>query len=160
MAGKQLKKTILADVAKKGGAEYVREMASSMTLKAWAAQEWQCSRNYLSETIRSVPEYARALEGAQSVLADAMMEENVEIADSIPETASSTQIAKVREQMQARKMLAAGLNRDRYGSGPRAEITLNLGDLHLDALRKISSDRQALMAEDREREMKVIEHDE
>ena len=160
MAGKQLKKTILADVAKKGGAEYVREMASSMTLKAWAAQEWQCSRNYLSETIRSVPEYARALEGAQSVLADAMMEENVEIADSIPETASSAQIAKVREQMQARKMLAAGLNRDRYGSGPRAEITLNLGDLHLDALRKISSDRQALMAEDREREMKVIEHDE
>lgn len=160
MAGKQLKKKILADVAKKGGAEYVREMASSMTLKAWAAQEWECSRNYLSETIRSVPEYARALEGAQSVLADAMMEENVEIADSIPETASSTQIAKVREQMQARKMLAAGLNRDRYGSGPRAEITLNLGDLHLDALRKISSDRQALMAEDREREMKVIEHDE
>ena len=160
MAGKQLKKTILADVAKKGGAEYVREMASSMTLKAWAAQEWNCSRNYLSETIRSVPEYARALEGAQSVLADAMMEENVEIADSIPETASSTQIAKVREQMQARKMLAAGLNRDRYGSGPRAEITLNLGDLHLDALRKISSDRQALMAEDRDREMKVIEHDE
>jgi hypothetical protein len=159
MAGKQLKKTILADVAKKGGAEYVREMASSMTLKAWAAQEWECSRNYL-ETIRSVPEYARALEGAQSVLADAMMEENVEIADSIPETASSTQIAKVREQMQARKMLAAGLNRDRYGSGPRAEITLNLGDLHLDALRKISADRQALMAEDREREMKVIEHDE
>ena len=159
MAGKQLKKTILADVAKKGGAEYVSEMASSMTLKAWAAQEWSCSRNYLSETIRSVPEYARALEGAQSVLADAMMEENVEIADSIPETASSTQIAKVREQMQARKMLAAGLNRDRYGSGPRAEITLNLGDLHLDALRKISSDRQALMAEDREREMKVIEHD-
>mgnify|MGYP000008767947 FL=1 len=160
MAGKQLKKTILADVAKKGGAEYVREMASSMTLKAWAAQEWKCSRNYLSETIRSVPEYARVLEAAQSVLADAMMEENVEIADSIPETASSTQIAKVREQMQARKMLAAGLNRDRYGSGPRAEITLNLGDLHLDALRKISSDRQALMAEDREREMKVIEHDE
>ena len=159
MAGKQLKKTILADVAKKGGAEYVREMASSMTLKAWAAQEWECSRNYLSETIRSVPEYARALEGAQSVLADAMMEENVEIADSIPETASSTQIAKVREQMQARKMLAAGLNRDRYGSGPRAEITLNLGDLHLDALRKISADRQTLMAEDREREMKVIEHD-
>jgi hypothetical protein len=159
MAGKQLKKTILADVAKKGGAEYVREMASSMTLKAWAAQEWECSRNYLSETIRSVPEYARALEGAQSVLADAMMEENVEIADSIPETASNTQIAKVREQMQARKMLAAGLNRDRYGSGPRAEITLNLGDLHLDALRKISADRQTLMAEDREREMKVIEHD-
>lgn len=159
MAGKQLKKTILADVAKKGGAEYVCEMASSMTLKAWAAQEWECSRNYLSETIRSVPEYARALEGAQSVLADAMMEENVEIADNIPETASNTQIAKVREQMQARKMLAAGLNRDRYGSGPRAEITLNLGDLHLDALRKISADRQTLMAEDREREMKVIEHD-
>jgi hypothetical protein len=159
MAGKQLKKTILADIAKKGGADYVLERASGMTLKAWAIEEWNCSRNYLSETIRSVPEYARALDKAQPILADAMMEENVEIADNIPETASNTQIAKVREQMQARKMLAAGLNRDRYGSGPRAEITLNLGDLHLDALRKISADRQTLMAEDREREMKVIEHD-
>jgi hypothetical protein len=88
-----------------------------------------------------------------------MMEENVEIADGIPETATTAQIAKVREQMNARKMLAAGLNRDRYGSGPKTEITLNLGDLHLDALRKISSDRQALMAEDRDREMRVIEHD-
>lgn len=159
MAGKQLKKTILADIAKKGGADYVLERASGMTLKAWAIEEWNCSRNYLSETLRGVPEYARALDKAQPILADAMMEENVEIADSIPATASNTQIAKVREQMQARKMLAAGLNRDRYGSGPRAEITLNLGDLHLDALRKISADRQTLMAEDREREMKVIEHD-
>ena len=159
MAGKQLKKTILADIAKKGGAEYVLERASGMTLKAWATEEWSCSRNYLSETLRGVPEYARALDKAQPILADAMMEENVEIADSIPATASNAQISKVREQMQARKMLAAGLNRDRYGSGPRAEITLNLGDLHLDALRKISADRQALMSEDREREMKVIEHD-
>jgi hypothetical protein len=159
MAGKQLRKRILQHIEQNGGSEYVHEMASSMTLKAWAAKEWECSRNYLSETIRSVPEYARALDRAQSVLADAMMEENVEIADGIPETATTAQIAKVREQMNARKMLAAGLNRDRYGSGPKTEITLNLGDLHLDALRKISSDRQALMAEDRDREMRVIEHD-
>ena len=131
-----------------------------MTLKAWAAQQWECSRNYLSETLRSVPEYSRALDKAQPILADAMMEENLEIADNISKDATTAQIAKVREQMNARKMLAAGLNRDRYGSGPKTEITLNLGDLHLDALRKISSDRQALMAEDRERDMKVIEHDE
>jgi len=156
MAGKQLKKTILADIAKKGGADYVLERASGMTLKAWATEEWACSRNYLSETLRGVPDYARALDKAQPILADAMMEENVEIADSIPSTASNSQIAKVREQMQARKMLAAGLNRDRYGSGPKTEITLNLGDLHLDALRKISADRQSLMVEDREREMRVI----
>jgi len=159
MPGKQLRKNILRHIEQNGGAEYVHEMASSMTLKAWADTEWKCSRNYLSETIRSVPEYARALEKAQPILADAMMEENVEIADSIPETATTTQIAKVREQMSARKMLAAGLNRDRYGSGPKTEITLNLGDLHLDALRKISVDRRALMAEDEEREMRVIEHD-
>jgi len=159
LAGKQLKKKILADIEAKGGAEYVMEKASNMTLRAWAAEEWGCSRNYLSETVRGIPDYARALDKAQPILADAMMEENVEIADGISKDATNAQIAKVREQMQARKMLAAGLNRDRYGSGPRAEITLNLGDLHLDALRKISSDRQALMAEDREREMKVIEHD-
>ena len=159
MAGKQLRKKILADIARNGGANYVLERASSMTLRLWATEEWGCSRNYLSETIRSVPEYGRALDKAQPILADAIMEENVEIADGISDTASSVQVAKVREQMHARKMLAAGLNRDRYGSGPKTEITLNLGDLHLDALRKISADRQALMVEDREREMRVIEHD-
>ena len=158
MAGKELRKRILREIAEKGGTEYVFEKSSTMTIKAWAA-EIGCSRNYLSETLRSVPEYARALDNAQPILADTLMEQNIDLADGIPENGTQAQIAKVREQMSARKMLAAGLNRDRYGSGPRAEITLNLGDLHLDALRKIKADRQAIELEDRQREMKVIEHD-
>ena len=160
MAGKALKKQILADVAKKGGADYVYEVvASGKTITAWAAEEWDCSRAYLSKSLRTIPEYAAALDKALPEAADAMMEDGMARADALGKESTQSEIAAVREQMQARKMLAAGLNRDRYGSGPRAEITLNLGDLHLDALRKISSDRQALMAEDREREMKVIEHD-
>ena len=160
MAGKQLKKKILADVAKKGGADYVYEVvASGKTITAWAAEEWECSRAYLSKTLRSVPEYAAALDKALPEAADAMMEDGMARADALDEKSSQAKIAAVREQINMRKALAAGWNRDRYGSGPRAEITLNLGDLHLDALRKISADRQALMVEDREREMKVIEHD-
>jgi len=160
MAGKALKKKILTEVAQAGGADYVFDVvASGRTIKDWA-NDFGCSRSYLSNSLRSVPEYAAALDRALPEAADAMMEENVNIADAIPADATSVQVAKVREQMSARRMLAAGWNRDRYGSGSRTEVTLNLGDLHLDALRKISSDRQALLAEDREREMKVIDHDE
>ena len=85
-----------------------------------------------------------------------MMEDGMARADALDGSSSQSQIAAVREQINMRKALAAGWNRDRYGSGPKTEITLNLGDLHLDALRKISVDRQALMEEDRGREMKVI----
>jgi|13_taG_2_1085334.scaffolds.fasta_scaffold93285_1 hypothetical protein len=160
MAGKALKKQILADVAKKGGADYVYEVvASGKTITAWAAEEWDCSRAYLSKSLRTIPEYAAALDKALPEAADAMMEDGMARADALGKESTQSEIAAVREQINMRKALAAGWNRDRYGSGPRAEITLNLGDLHLDALRKISSDRQALMAEDREREMKVIEHD-
>ena len=160
MAGKALKKQILADVAKRGGADYVYEVvASGKTITAWAAEDWDCSRAYLSKTLRTIPEYAAALDKALPEAADAMMEDGMARADALGKESTQSEIAAVREQINMRKALAAGWNRDRYGSGPRAEITLNLGDLHLDALRKISADRQALMAEDREREMKVIEHD-
>ena len=106
--------------------------------------------------MRGVPEYAAALDRALPEAADAMMEDGMARADALDGKSSQSEIAAVREQINMRKALAAGWNRDRYGSGPRTEITLNLGDLHLDALRKISMDRQALMAEDRDREMKVI----
>ena len=161
MAGKALKKKILADVARNGGADHVYDViASGKSILVWAREEWDCSRSYLSKTLRSVPEYAAALDRALPEAADAMMEDGLARVDGLDEKSSQAKIAAVREQINMRKALAAGWNRDRYGSGPRAEITLNLGDLHLDALRKISADRQALMAEDREREMKVIEHDE
>ena len=157
MAGKQLKKKILADVAKSGGADHVYEVvASGKTITAWAAEQWKCSRAYLSKTLRSVPDYAAALDRALPEAADAMMEDGMARADSLGSKSNQAEIAAVREQINIRKALAAGWNRDRYGSGPRTEITLNLGDLHLDALRKISADRQSLMVEDREREMKVI----
>ena len=157
MAGKALKRKILAEVAAAGGADYVYEVvASGRTITAWARAEWDCSRSYLSKTLREVPEYAAALDRALPEAADALMEDSMDRADELGENSSQAKIAAVREQINIRKAMAAGWNRDRYGSGPRTEITLNLGDLHLDALRKISMDRQALMAEDRDREMKVI----
>ena len=157
MAGKALKRKILAEVAAAGGAEHVFDViASGKSIASWAKEQWDCSRSYLSTTLREVPEYAAALDRAHVEAADALMEDGMERADALNANSTQAEIAAVREQINVRRIRAAGLNRDRYGSGPRTEITLNLGDLHLDALRKISMDRQALMAEDRDREMKVI----
>lgn len=159
MAGKELKKRILKNVADNGGAEYVFEtIASGKTVTAWAV-EFGCSRSYLSTTLRSNPEYARAMDRALVEAADALMEDGMSKADALNEKSTQAQIAAVREQISIRKAMAAGWNRDRYGSGPKTEITLNLGDLHLDALRKIKADRRAIELEDREREMRVINHD-
>lgn len=160
MAGKALKRKILKEVAEKGGADYIYEvMASGKTITAWAAEEWGCSRSYLSRALRENPEYARAMDRALPEAADALMEDGLSRVDALGEASTQQQIAAVREQINMRKALAAGWNRDRYGTGPKTEITLNLGDLHLDALRKISSERKEIEVEDMARHMKVIEHE-
>lgn len=160
MAGKALKRKILKEVADRGGSDYIYEiMASGKTITAWASEDFGCSRSYLSRALRENPEYARAMDRALPEAADALMEDGLSKVDALGEASTQQQIAAVREQINMRKALAAGWNRDRYGSGPKTEITLNLGDLHLDALRKISTERKNIEVEDMARNMKVIEHE-
>jgi hypothetical protein len=74
MAGKALKRKILKEVAEKGGADYIYEvMASGKTITAWAAEDFGCSRSYLSRALRENPEYARAMDRALPEAADALI---------------------------------------------------------------------------------------
>jgi hypothetical protein len=51
-----------------------------------------------------------------------------------------------------RKFMAGSLNQNKYGTRPQNNVTISIGDMHLDALRKVNSQMAALEAEDRERE--------
>ena len=74
MAGKPLRKRILADIAKRGGADYLfDQLASGKTLTKLAA-EYECSREYLSKSIHAIPEYSSAVDKARKAAADALVE--------------------------------------------------------------------------------------
>jgi len=140
MAGKALRKRILTEVASNGGADWLFDQIASGVTVADLARQYDCTRSYVSRSLNSIPEYAAALAKARGEAADALVEQGLEMVDGLSGASSPTEIAATREKVQWRKFMAGSMNQDRYGTRPQSNVTLSIGDLHLDALRKFSSD--------------------
>jgi hypothetical protein len=140
MAGKALRKRILTEVASNGGADWLFDQIASGITVAELARQYGCTRSYVSRSLNSVPEYAAALSKARGEAADALVEQGLEMVDGLSGASSPTEIAATREKVQWRKFMAGSMNQDRYGTRPQSNVTLSIGDLHLDALRKFSAD--------------------
>ena len=140
MAGKALRKRILTEVASNGGADWLFDQIASGVTVADLARQYDCTRSYVSRSLNSIPEYAAALAKARAEAADALVEQGLEMVDGLSGASSPTEIAATREKVQWRKFMAGSMNQDRYGTRPQSNVTLSIGDLHLDALRKFSSD--------------------
>ena len=140
MAGKALRKRILTEVASNGGADWLFDQIASGITVAELARQYGCTRSYVSRSLNSVPEYAAALTKARGEAADALVEQGWEMVDGLSGASSPTEIAATREKVQWRKFMAGSMNQERYGTRPQSNVTLSIGDLHLDALRKFSSD--------------------
>jgi len=155
MAGKALRRRILSDVEANGGADWLfDQIASGMTV-AKLAEQYGCTRSYISRTLNADPEYKRALEQARVEAADALVEEGLTMVDKLDGNSSSNEIAATREKINWRKFMAGSLNQNKYGSRPQTNVTLSIGELHLDALRKINAERKAIDEEDRAREQAI-----
>lgn len=140
MAGKALRKRILTEVASNGGADWLFDQIASGITVAELARQYGCTRSYVSRSLNSVPEYAAALTKARGEAADALVEQGLEMVDGLSGASSPTEIAATREKVQWRKFMAGSMNQERYGTRPQNSVTLSIGDLHLDALRKFSAD--------------------
>ena len=77
------------------------------------------------------------LEAARRDAADAMAEESLEIADGMSKVDTTmVQVAAGREQIKVRQWMAGVYNPDKFA--PKCNnVTINIGDMHLDALRKV-----------------------
>ena len=147
MAGKALRKRILTEVASNGGADWLFDQIASGVTVAELARQYGCTRSYVSRSLNSVPEYAAALSKARGEAADALVEQGLEMVDGLSGASSPTEIAATREKVQWRKFMAGSMNQERYGTRPQNNVTLSIGDLHLDALRKFSSDMKRVNSE-------------
>jgi|TARA_B110000908_G_scaffold159435_1_gene201601 hypothetical protein len=157
MAGKALKKKILTDVADNGGADWLYDQIASGITVAELARQYDCTRSYVSRAINSIPEYKTAMEGAREEAADALVEQGLEMVDGLSALSTSNEIAATREKVNFRKFMAGSLNQNKYGTRPQSNVTISIGDMHLDALRKVNSQMAAIDAEDREREASTID---
>lgn len=152
MAGKALRKRILSDVEANGGVDWLfDQIASGMTV-AKLAEQYGCTRSYISRTLNANEEYKRALEQARVEAADALVEEGLEMVDRLDGNSSSNEIAATREKINWRKFMAGSMNQNKYGTRPQTNVNISIGDLHLDALRKVNAELRDIEAEDRARE--------
>jgi transposase-like protein len=149
MAGKALRKRILTDVANNGGADWLYDQIASGVTVAEIARQYGCTRSYVSRAINSIPEYKAALEGAREEAADALVEQGLEMVDGLDGDSSSNEIAATREKVNFRKFMAGSMNQNKYGTRPQNNVTISIGDMHLDALRKVNSELAAIDADDR-----------
>ena len=159
MAGKALKKQILQDVADSGGADWLHDQIASGVTVAEIARQYGCTRAYVSRSLNSIPEYKSVMEAAREEAADALVEQGLEMVDGLSATSTTNEIAATREKVNFRKFMAGSLNQNKYGTRPQSNVTISIGDMHLDALRKVNSQMAAIDAEDREREASTIDAD-
>jgi len=147
MAGRALKKRLLNEIKDLGGPEYVREFIASGGTILDLADQLGCSRTYLSRHLHAQPEYSAVINDARREQADTLAEEALKIADQMAEADDITResIAVAKERIDVRKWLATVNNPERYQTNkPQAAVTININQLHLEALKK----RNALPGDD------------
>lgn len=155
MAGKALRRRILSDVEANGGADWLfDQIASGMTMTK-LAEHYGCTRSYVSRALNANEEYKRALEQARAEAADALVEEGLHMVDQLDGNSTSNEIAATREKVNWRKFMAGSYNQNKYGTRPQTNVTLSIGDLHLDALRKVNAELREIEEEDRAREQAI-----
>ena len=147
MAGKPLKKKMmstLTDLATAEGltpAEYIHDFIASGKTMTDLAEHLGVSRAYASRNLNDFPEIRAAISKARLDGADAIAEQSLRLADDLAvrmdrgEEVRNERIGLLREQNSVRKWLAAVANPEKYGRNDD-QVTINIGDLHLDALRK------------------------
>lgn len=117
--------------------ETLQAIADSMPIPRPDGTIKAISRSFLFDFLNRKG-YREAYHEAMKLHADAVVDQSIKIADE-----TSTDVAyaapKARNQIQIRQWVAGRLNREKWGEQKQVGVEVNIGALHLDALRKFGS---------------------
>ena len=82
---------------------------------------------------------------ARRIAADTLAEECVEIADA---TVDPEQVGISKLKIQARQWLAGAMNPETFGNRQSTQVNVNLGDMHIQALKDVVSASQDALPHD------------
>lgn len=138
MAGRPMKKKLFEVLADLGGPEFVYSHIANGKSIASLAADIGMDRAYVSRQINGHPEYRKLLDEARRESAEVMAEDTLIIADALAQKAdlTSQDVAAAKQRIDTRKWFSAINHPDRFAPKDKA-ITISIGDMHLDALRKV-----------------------
>lgn len=139
MSGKKFEAEMMAKVEALGGCDFVLDFVGDGGTVTKLSEIVGCSRSFLSRILNKRPEYRAALEEGRRLQADAFAEDSMRIVDGMAESGGfrSEDVQLAKERVSVRKWMAALNNPDKYAPKDKG-VTINVGSLHLDALRKVS----------------------
>ncbi len=155
MAGRKMERELMKEIEKRGSEQYVLEFIGDGGSVKALADDLGCSRSYLSGCLNKRPEYRAALEEGRRMQAETYAEQSLDIVDKMAETGDyrSEDVALARERIAVRKWMAALNNPDRFAAKDKG-VTINVANLHLDALKKVTGELKDVTPKAQE-----IEHD-
>lgn len=95
------------------------------------------------EYARDESELEERFRGARAIAAELFVEESKSLADNVIPT--KEHVAKAKLQISTRQWIAERYNRDAFGQ-PKQQVSISIGSLHLDSLRKAPPPRPELAA--------------
>lgn len=139
MSGKKFEAEMMAKVETLGGTDFVLDFIGDGGTVTELCKVVGCSRSFLSRILNKRPEYRAALEEGRRLQADALAEDSMHIVDDMAAGGNfrSEDVQLAKERVSVRKWMAALNNPDRYAPKDKG-ITINVGSLHLDALKKLN----------------------
>lgn len=143
MAGTPIEKKMWAEIAELGGPDGILERISNGDTLGKISETMSVSRSFLSWKLNAIPGMKERLVAARRGRAEKYAEDAVDIADNVK--ADPNEINKAKVKIDARKWLAGVDDPDRFGA-KKDGVTINIGTLHLDALRRVQSDLSAASA--------------
>lgn len=113
-----------------------RHLASGGTITGLAKLA-DIDRSTMGKLLAMHPPYTVARDEGRKDGADAHADDILQIVDELAgkEDLTSAEVSLAKERVQARKWSAAMQNPDRYGKQDQ-KVTVNIGELHLEALKK------------------------
>lgn len=156
MAGKPKLKQALAELDRRGGVEALqKELLAGKTIPM-IAKELNLDRGYFRRNLMKDEKYGNAVREIEHLVADAHADAAFDMLNDIRErrelevkealngdrdisegNVNQVDIGIAKGLAQQHNFIASSLNKNRYGSGSQQNIQINIGDLHLDALRKM-----------------------
>lgn len=141
MAGRKFRRMVMQHLEDLGGVDFVLDyIGDSGTVKD-LSEKTNCSRSFLSRVLNGTPEYRAALDEGRRILADKMADDSLAMVDELAgkEDLTSQDVQLAKERINVRKWMAALNHPDRFAP-KKEEVTINIGQLHLGALKKIRAE--------------------
>ena len=156
MAGKPKLKKALSELDRRGGVETLqKELLAGKTIPM-IAKELNLDRGYFRRNLMKDEKYGNAIREIEHLVADAHADAAFDMLNDIRDrrelevkealngdrdvaegNVNQVDIGIAKGLAQQHNFIASSLNKNRYGTGSQQNIQINIGDLHLDALRKM-----------------------